>query len=123
MVISSVELYNTSIRIEGRSEGCESTYRYILLECKKEINYRGQAMIVPCFGVSIVREDLKDGKVYSVKKDSIECMTTYKYKASQLLKKLYDNLVSPIHLIDIAGEYADEWVEDFEAELTSTAVQ
>ncbi|MDB2097813.1 DUF6514 family protein [Clostridium paraputrificum] len=41
-------------------------------------------------------------------------MSTQRHKVKGLLNLLYKNEVSPIHLIDIIGEYVDKWVGDFE---------
>lgn len=114
MIVKSIELYKAGIRIDESPGNRQAIYRYMLLECEKEIEYLGKLMKVPCYGISIVREDLENGEVYLTESDCIENMTTFKYKAAQLLKKLYINLVSPIHLIDVAGCFADEWVADFE---------
>ncbi|MDF2675395.1 MAG: Uncharacterized protein K0R09_3667, partial [Clostridiales bacterium] len=38
-----------------------------------------------------------------------------------LLKMLYENIVSPLHLLDILGEYVDEYIIDFDSALKDTA--
>jgi hypothetical protein len=121
--MKTIELYASRVYVEGYPKGRHANYKYMLLEGEKEIENLGQIITLPCFGIQIVREDMEGDVVYAVEKDSIECMTTFRYKAIQLLKKLYDNCVSPIHLIDIAGPLADEWVDDFEVVLGDSAVQ
>jgi len=37
------------------------------------------------------------------------------------MKLLNDNIVSPVHLIDIIGEYIDEYISDFDKELNGIA--
>jgi hypothetical protein len=123
MTTRAVELYATKIFIEGYPKCRQANYRYMLLEGEKEIENFGQTVTVPCFGVEIVREDMVEDHVYSVESDKIECMTIYRYKAVQLLKKLYDNFVSPIHLVDVAGEMADEWTSDFDEALNNIQAQ
>jgi len=122
-MVHSIELYALKVYIEGCDKNRQAMYRYLLLESRKEIEYFDKKIEVPCFGVAIVREDIEDGKVCSVESDRIEWLTTYRYKAVQILKKLYENNVSPIHLVDIVGPIADEWVSDFDESLRSTAVQ
>ncbi|WP_368253287.1 DUF6514 family protein [Clostridium paraputrificum] len=46
--------------------------------------------------------------------DGVKYISTQRHKVKGLLNLLYKNEVSPIHLIDIIGEYVDKWVEDFE---------
>lgn len=123
MSIKSTELYANKAIIEGYSKDRHATYRYMLLEGEKEIEFCDRKVKLPCYGIEIIREDMNGGELYSVERDRIECMTTYKYKVVQLIKKLADNCVSPIHLVEIAGEKADEWTCDFDAELNSIAAQ
>ena len=123
MITKSCELFTAKANTEDDRNNRTVNYRYILLECEKEIEYCGKKCLVSCFGVEIIREDVSHNSEYSTDSDRIENMTTYKYKIMQLIKKLYDNCVSPIHLIDIAGGYSDEWIDDFESQLSSTAVQ
>ncbi|KPU43401.1 hypothetical protein OXPF_28420 [Oxobacter pfennigii] len=118
-----IELYSSSQTIEGFLRKRQAIYRYILIETHKEIEFGSKKIDLPCFGIEIVREELTGDGAGCIEKDSIEFLTTYRYKAVQLLKKLYDNTVSPLHLIDIAGIYADEWIKDFDEQLSAMAVQ
>lgn len=124
MIIKSTELYTAKVEVEGCERKRHAVYRYILLENEKTIEYVDRKIKLPCFGIEIIREDINDeDRVYYVERDRIEYMTTYRYKVVQLLKKLYDNCVSPVHLIDIAGSEADDWASDFDDQLGSIAVQ
>lgn len=96
-----------------------ANFRYMLLEDEKEMKNADQVTKVKCFGAEIIREDLDGDCIYARESDRIECITPYRYKAVQLLKKLFDGCVSPIHLIDIAGPIVDEWVSDFDLEQAS----
>lgn len=60
---------------------------------------------VQAYGIKVERVDIKDGVKY---------ISTQRHKVKGLLNLLYKNEVSPIHLIDIIGEYVDKWVGDFE---------
>lgn len=121
--MKSLELYASKVFVEGYPKSRHATYRYILLESEKIIECIDEKSPVPCFGIEVVREDIEDGEIYNIEKDRIEVMTTYRYKAVQLLRKLYDNCVSPVNFIEIAGPAADEWVGDFDELLSGTAVQ
>lgn len=121
--MKSTELYTVRIFVEGYPESRYANYRYMLLEDEKEVESLGQRHLVPCFGIEVIREDIKGDLIYAVEKDRIDVMTTYRYKVVQLLRKLYDNCVSPVNLVEIAGPIADEWVSDFDDILSSIAAQ
>ncbi|MDQ0150766.1 DUF6514 family protein [Eubacterium multiforme] len=65
------------------------------------------------FGVEVERIDYKGDLVIDSFKDSVELISPIKEKVINLLKMLYENQVSPIHLIDIIGPFVDEYVNDF----------
>ena len=46
-------------------------------------------------------------------KDTINIVASNEKKAEDILVLLFNNLVSPIHLIDVVGEYSDLCVNDF----------
>jgi hypothetical protein len=121
--MKSVELYVSKIFIEGYPKSRQANYRYILLESERVMECTEEKSPIQCFGIEIVREDIEDGEISNVEMDCIEVMTTYRYKVVQLLRKLYDNCVSPVNLIEIAGPIADEWVSDFDEMLSGAAVQ
>jgi hypothetical protein len=121
--VKSIELYATKVFVEGYPKSRHANYRYILLESEREMDCLGQKYMVPCFGLEVVREDMDGDNVYAIDRDRIEIITTYRYKAVQLLKKLYDNCVSPINFVEIAGPFADDWVNDFDDVLSGAAVQ
>ena len=43
----------------------------------------------------------------------VDIVASNQRKAEDILMLLFNNLVSPIHLVDIVGEYADLCVNDF----------
>jgi hypothetical protein len=121
--MKSLELYASKVFIEGYPKSRHANYKYILLESERIMESIEEKSLIPCFGIEVVREDIEDGEIYGVEKDRIEVMTTYRYKAVRFLRKLYDNCVSPVNFIEIAGPIADEWVGDFDEILSGTAVQ
>ncbi|AYD39375.1 hypothetical protein D4Z93_01985 [Clostridium fermenticellae] len=95
-------------------EGIKYNYIYKLLKDKVMITYKKQALELECYGIEIERQDLKDNKIINSEKDFVKNISPQKYKVYNLLKMLYNNGVSPIHLIDVLGEYIDEYIIDFD---------
>ncbi|WP_297637810.1 DUF6514 family protein [uncultured Clostridium sp.] len=67
------------------------------------------------YGIEIERIDCIKDEIIDSFKDSVELISPNKEKVERLLVMLYENGVSPLHLIDIAGEFIDECVNDFVA--------
>lgn len=65
------------------------------------------------FGIEIERQDLKCGEVINLERDTVNIVSSSEKRAEDILVLLFNNLVSPIHLVDIVGEYADLCVNDF----------
>ena len=65
------------------------------------------------YGIKIEREDTKDGKVIGKIEDKIDIISKNKELVESLLNLLYNNQVSPIHLVDIIGETVDNCVSEF----------
>ena len=53
-------------------------------------------------------------EINNIERDSVEYISPALYKVNSLLSLLYNNNVSPVHLVDVIGEYVDEYVEDFD---------
>lgn len=93
----------TSINCDS---GVEFRYAYRLI--KKD--YKGIAV----YGIEIERKDYVGLQNVNLEREKIDMISIHRYKVKQLLMKLYNNQVSPIHLIEIAGTYADEHVYEFD---------
>ena len=65
------------------------------------------------FGIEIERQDFEEGEVVNLERDIVDIVASNQRKAEDILMLLFNNLVSPIHLVDIVGEYADLCVNDF----------
>ena len=67
------------------------------------------------FGIEIERQDFEEGEVINLERDivDIDIVASNEKKAEDILVLLFNNLVSPIHLIDVVGEYSDLCVNDF----------
>ena len=86
---------STKINVDER----EIKYIYRLIE--KSIKNK------QVFGIEIERQDFKFGEVINLERDYIAIVWNEEKKANDILLKLFNNLVSPIHLIDVVGEYSD----------------
>ena len=86
-------------------EGTEMKYMYRLTKS----NYKGDQ----AYGIEVERQDLKRGQAINIERDNINLISNNKYKVNELLKLLYKNQVSPIHLVEILGEYVDGYIYDF----------
>lgn len=107
----------------SRSEVVDDvTYNYFYRIIKGQVTLPigGDKVVVQSYGIEIERQDVKDGNVINIERDSINSISPQRHKVHNLLKLLYDNVVSPIHLIDILGEYVDEYIIDFDKELKET---
>ena len=76
---------------------------------------------VQAYGIEVERQDIVDDMVIYIERDCVKNISPQKYKVKSLIKMLYDNTVSPIHIIDILGEYIDEYIVDFDEALKSIA--
>ncbi len=84
------------------------TRGYISMEVEEEV-VSSQA-----YGIEVERQDIVDGVVVNIERDSIENISPQRHKVHNLLRLLYDNVVSPIHLVEVLGEYVDAYIMDFD---------
>lgn len=75
---------------------------------------------VQSYGIEAERQDIINGEIVNIERDMIKYISPHRYKVQNLLKILYDNTVSPIHLIDILGQYVDDYISDFDELLNDT---
>ncbi|WP_027625179.1 DUF6514 family protein [Clostridium lundense] len=102
-------------------ENIEYNYYYRLLKDQVTLNYGGESLQVQSYGIEIERQDKIDGSIVNIERDYVKCISPQRHKVHRLLKLVYDNNVSPIHLVDILGEYIDEYIIDFDNELMNIA--
>ncbi|SHK60261.1 hypothetical protein SAMN02745163_04110 [Clostridium cavendishii DSM 21758] len=69
---------------------------------------------IQVYGIEVERLDYRGNLLVNIERDSVRLISPQIKKVQDLLKLLYDNLISPIHLVDIIGVYVDEYVKDFE---------
>lgn len=88
-------------------------------EIKLKYTYRlvnGTYKNSQAYGIEVEKEELKNGQVVNIERDSIERISNNRYKVNELLRLLHKNQASPIHLVEILGEYVDRYIYDFNDE-------
>lgn len=68
---------------------------------------------IQCYGIEIERQDVVNESVVNIQRNCVKIISPYRHKVHNCLKKLFENNVSPIHLVDVIGEYVDQCVDDF----------
>jgi len=96
-------------------------YFYRLVKSQISVSMYDEFTKVQAYGIEIERQDLVNGIVVSIQRDCVETISPQRHKVKNLLKIVYDNTVSPIHMIDILGEYIDEYTNDFDEMLKDIA--
>ena len=86
---------------KSKQEDIEFNYFYRLIKS----DYRG----TPVYGIEIERKDYVGMKNINIERDKVDMISYKKHKAKEILMKLYKNNLSPIHLVDIIGYYADKF--------------
>ncbi|KAJ53222.1 hypothetical protein BD780_003425 [Clostridium tetanomorphum] len=99
----------------------EYNYYYRILKDKVVLDYNGESTEVQSYGIEIERQDIIDENIINIERDYVKCISPQRHKVHKLLKLLHENAVSPIHLIDVLGEYIDEYIIDFDKELMNIA--
>jgi hypothetical protein len=112
-----VVVVETLAQVVEIEKNVEYNYVYKLLESNYSVDVNGKAQIVQAYGIEVEREDVVKGKKVSQCRDFVKYISPQKEKVGNLMKMLYQHLVSPIHLIDVIGEYVDQCVNDFDEEL------
>jgi hypothetical protein len=102
-------------------EKIKCNYFYRLLKSKISISYETDAVEVQSYGIEIERQDLLNGELINIERDCVENISPDRIKVHNLLKLLYDHTVSPIHLIDVLGDYIDEYIIDFDRKISCMA--
>lgn len=90
-------------------------YNYILTKNDLSVSTGDSCAEVPAYGIMVEKENYINGELIGVDKDSIEHISPYRHKVQEMLKLLYENVVSPVHLVDVIGEKVDKCVSDFES--------
>lgn len=94
-----------SLYINNNNDSKEVRYSFRMI--REKFN-AGQA-----FGIEVERQDLIQGSVIKIERDLIRGISNKEEKVKELLNLVHKYQVSPIHLVDILGEYVDNYVSDF----------
>ena len=94
-----------SLYKSSKNDNKESIYSYRRIS---ENFLEGQA-----FGIEVERQDLIEGNVVKIERNLIRRISNKEDKVKNLLNLVHNYQVSPIHLVDILGEYVDNYVSDF----------
>lgn len=74
-----------------------------------ESTFEGQEV----YGIEIEKSEVLNGKVKDIDREYIEKISLNKSKVEEMFTILAENIVSPIHFIDIMGEEIDKCTFDF----------
>ncbi|PJI07858.1 MULTISPECIES: DUF6514 family protein [Clostridium] len=89
-------------------------YEYRLIKGKFSMVYGYEVNVMQSYGIEVERKDIIDNKVVNIERDNIKNISVDKNKVHNLMEILYNNIVSPIHFIEVIGEYVDQLVLDFD---------
>lgn len=89
-------------------------YFYRLVKSEILMSTYDDPTSVQAYGIEVERQDIVDDMVVCIERDCVQNISPQRYKVKNLIKMLYDNTVSPIHMIDILGDYIDEYIIDFD---------
>ena len=88
-------------------------YYYRIIESNLDLQCDGGNYNGKVYGLEIERQDYSGEKLIKIIRSCEKVISPKKEKVEKLLDLTYKNKVSPIHLVDITGEYIDEYVNDF----------
>lgn len=92
----------------------EYAYQYNLIRNTIEIEVCGKTIEVQGYGIKAIRTHSNSEGIVFQEEDLVKIISPQRHKVQGLIKLLWDNTVSPVHLIDVLGEYIDEFIGDFD---------
>lgn len=93
-------------------------YRYYMVKNCKKFYVKENELEIKCYGIEVVREDYDKNNIVATERERIDFVSTDRTKVLKLLIDLQRNEVSPVHLLEVVGEYVDEWTSDFDNEIS-----
>lgn len=96
-------------------------YFYRMVKSQISVSVDGERIKMQAYGIEIERQDTVNGIVECIQRDNALNISPQRHKVKDLLKMVYENTVSPIHMIEILGEYIDEYTSDFDEMLKNIA--
>lgn len=116
MVLDNFKVLETMTRKERQGD-LTYLYNYKLIRGFISMKAGSETLPIQGYGIEIERRDMKKGTVVNTEKDSIEYISPQRHKVQELLRMVYKNGVSPIHLVEVLGEYVDTYIEDFDMDV------
>ena len=118
MLLEGAKVLETMTRKEKQGD---LTYLYDYKLIKGHINMRvgSEQLPIQTYGIEIERRDLKKGTVVNTVSDSIQYISPQRHKVQELLKMVYKNGLTPIHLVEVLGEYVDTYISDFDLNINN----
>lgn len=103
----------------------KATYRYVYRLIKSSIDLPSDSeyIKVQSYGIEVERQDIVNDEIINIEREEIKSISPHRYKVHNLFKLLYENSVSPVHLLDVVGEYVDEYIFDYDKILNNTNVK
>ncbi|MDP4088999.1 MAG: DUF6514 family protein [Bacillota bacterium] len=89
-------------------------YNYRLVKGQMTTNIKCEKILVQTYGIEIERQDFVSGTMENIERDCVENISPQRHKVHNLLRMLHENGVSPLHLIDVLGEYIDTYINDYD---------
>lgn len=103
-------------------ESTKFNYTYRLTKSEITLNNDDESVKMQAYGIEVERKDYVDEILINIDRDYVNVISPYRHKVHNLLKLLYDNLVSPCHLVDVIGEYIDDNIGEFDEKIKEIAV-
>ena len=107
-----VVLENLSKKVTD--EDVKHIYFYRLVKSQISVSMNNEPTEMQAYGIEIERQDIIDDTVVFIERDCVENISPQRHKVKNLLKMLHESTVSPIHMIEVLGEYIDEYISDFD---------
>lgn len=89
-------------------------YEYMLTKGEVSLSYSSEIMNIQSYGIEVERRDFINGNLVNIDHDGVKNISSDRYKVHNLLKILYENIVSPINFVEIIGECIDEYTSDYD---------
>ena len=96
-------------------------YSYRMVRSDISMTSDNGTIQVQSYGIEAERQDMLNDEIVAIKRELIYNVSPHRHKVHNLLKLLHDNIVSPIHVVDVIGEYVDSYVCDYDEMLEGTA--
>lgn len=96
-------------------------YVYRLIKGQITINSQDERIPVQTYGIEIERQDFTNGVMVNIERERVDNISPQRHKVHNLIRMIYENGVSPIHLIDVLGEYIDSYITDYDLLVNDTA--